>query len=216
MPNPVVHFEITGADGSALQNFYQELFDWKIDANNQWQYGVVETGGDGGINGGIAGNEDGAGWRACHGLCRGRRHAGLPRQGRAPGRHCSHAGHRDARHHAWELHEPDGVINRAMNGSLTDLRLGTAVDSNLYDATMKQRATISQDHERPHPWSGRWRIFLPVPSPSSSPTSRGVPRSGSGTAQRWRSFVLAEDLSEAQKPREPPALAAVSAPLRRP
>lgn len=60
MPNPVVHFEITGADGSALQNFYRDLFDWKIDTNNEWQYGVVETGGDGGINGGIAGNQDGA------------------------------------------------------------------------------------------------------------------------------------------------------------
>lgn len=60
MPNPVVHFEITGADGSALQNFYRELFDWKIDSNNEWQYGVVETGGEGGINGGIAGNEGGA------------------------------------------------------------------------------------------------------------------------------------------------------------
>ena len=60
MPNPVVHFEITGADGSALQNFYRELFDWKIDSNNEWQYGVVETGGEGGINGGIAGNQDGA------------------------------------------------------------------------------------------------------------------------------------------------------------
>ena len=59
MPNPVVHFEIMGPDGSALQNFYRELFDWKIDTNNQWQYGVVETGGDGGINGGIAGNQDG-------------------------------------------------------------------------------------------------------------------------------------------------------------
>ncbi len=51
MPNPVVHFEITGADGPALQSFYQDLFDWKIDANNQWQYGIVETGGEGGING---------------------------------------------------------------------------------------------------------------------------------------------------------------------
>ena len=60
MPNPVVHFEITGADGSALQSFYRDLFDWKIDANNEWQYGVVETGGDGGINGGIAENQDGA------------------------------------------------------------------------------------------------------------------------------------------------------------
>jgi predicted enzyme related to lactoylglutathione lyase len=60
VPNPVVHFEITGADGSALQNFYRDLFDWKIDANNEWQYGVVETGGEGGIAGGIAGNQDGA------------------------------------------------------------------------------------------------------------------------------------------------------------
>jgi len=60
VPNPVVHFEITGADGSALQNFYRELFDWRIDANNEWQYGVVEKGGDSGIGGGIAGNQDGA------------------------------------------------------------------------------------------------------------------------------------------------------------
>jgi predicted enzyme related to lactoylglutathione lyase len=60
VPNPVVHFEITGVDGSALQNFYRDLFDWKIDANNEWQYGVVETGGEGGIAGGIAGNQDGA------------------------------------------------------------------------------------------------------------------------------------------------------------
>ena len=59
MPNPVVHFEITGADGSALQSFYRDLFDWKIDANNEWQYGMVETGGEGGIPGGIfAGGED--------------------------------------------------------------------------------------------------------------------------------------------------------------
>ena len=60
MPNPVVHFEIIGADGSALQSFYRDLFDWKIDANNEWQYGMVETGGEGGINGGIGGEP---GWR---------------------------------------------------------------------------------------------------------------------------------------------------------
>jgi uncharacterized protein len=60
VPNSIVHFEITGADGSALQNFYRDLFDWKIDPNNEWQYGVVETGGGGGINGGITGNQDGA------------------------------------------------------------------------------------------------------------------------------------------------------------
>ena len=60
MPNPVVHFEITGADGPALQSFYRDLFDWKIDANNEWQYGTVEAGGEGGINGGIAGDPDGS------------------------------------------------------------------------------------------------------------------------------------------------------------
>ena len=60
MPNPVVHFEIAGADGTALQTFYRDLFDWKIDTNNEWHYGMVETGGDGGINGGITGNQDGA------------------------------------------------------------------------------------------------------------------------------------------------------------
>ena len=60
MGNPVVHFEVSGKDAAKLQTFYRALFDWKIDTNNQWQYGVVETGGDGGINGGIAGNQDGA------------------------------------------------------------------------------------------------------------------------------------------------------------
>ncbi len=59
MPNPVVHFEIMGPDGAALQNLYRELFGWKVDTNNEWQYGMVETGGEGGINGGIAGNSDG-------------------------------------------------------------------------------------------------------------------------------------------------------------
>lgn len=52
MPNPVVHWEITGPKGKELQGFYAKLFDWKIDANNPMDYGMVDTGGDG-INGGI-------------------------------------------------------------------------------------------------------------------------------------------------------------------
>lgn len=52
MPNPVVHWEITGPKGKELQSFYARLFDWKIDANNPMDYGMVDTGGDG-INGGI-------------------------------------------------------------------------------------------------------------------------------------------------------------------
>lgn len=52
MPNPVVHFEITAREGKELQVFYGSLFDWKIDANNEWNYGMVDTEA-GGINGGI-------------------------------------------------------------------------------------------------------------------------------------------------------------------
>lgn len=53
MGKPVVHWEVTGKDGKRLQKFYAELFDWKVDANNPMEYGVVDTGGKG-INGGIA------------------------------------------------------------------------------------------------------------------------------------------------------------------
>ena len=54
MPNPVVHFEILGKEPEKLQNFYRDLFDWKIDADNPMNYGVVDTG-DGGMMGGIGG-----------------------------------------------------------------------------------------------------------------------------------------------------------------
>jgi hypothetical protein len=53
MPNPVVHFEILGRDGPALQSFYAELFGWKVDASNPLHYGTVEAQGRG-IGGGIA------------------------------------------------------------------------------------------------------------------------------------------------------------------
>jgi predicted enzyme related to lactoylglutathione lyase len=53
MGRPVIHFEIAGKDATKLQQFYAELFDWKIDANNPMNYGAVETGEEGGINGGI-------------------------------------------------------------------------------------------------------------------------------------------------------------------
>ncbi len=53
MPNPVVHFEIEGKDGPKLQQFYADLFGWKIDANNPMAYGIVDNAGEG-INGGVA------------------------------------------------------------------------------------------------------------------------------------------------------------------
>ncbi|CAN5199645.1 VOC family protein [soil metagenome] len=53
MTDPVVHFEVVGRDGAALQSFYTQMFGWQIDANNPMQYGVVPPS-EGGIGGGIA------------------------------------------------------------------------------------------------------------------------------------------------------------------
>jgi len=60
MPNPVVHFEVVGKDGKKLQDFYSRAFDWKIDANNPMDYGIIEAQG-GGIGGGIGPTPEGAG-----------------------------------------------------------------------------------------------------------------------------------------------------------
>jgi uncharacterized protein len=57
--NPVIHFEVLGKDGTALQKFYRDLFDWKIDASNPMKYGIVEAG-EGGIGGGVASSSDGS------------------------------------------------------------------------------------------------------------------------------------------------------------
>ncbi len=59
MPHPVVHFEIIGNDGPAIQKFYGDLFDWKITVDDKFNYGMVETGGAGGINGGISADSHG-------------------------------------------------------------------------------------------------------------------------------------------------------------
>ncbi len=54
MPNPIVHFEIMGKNGKKLQEFYSNLFGWKIDANNPMNYGLAFTkDGQTGIDGGI-------------------------------------------------------------------------------------------------------------------------------------------------------------------
>lgn len=53
MPNPVVHFEIMARGNvDEVRKFYADAFDWKIDANNPMNYGLVDPG-DGGIRGGI-------------------------------------------------------------------------------------------------------------------------------------------------------------------
>jgi len=58
MSYPVVHFEINGSDGAKLQQFYANLFGWKINADNPMNYGMVDNGGEG-INGGISGSDQG-------------------------------------------------------------------------------------------------------------------------------------------------------------
>lgn len=60
MPNPVVHWEIIGNDAKQLQAFYASLFDWKVDSNNEWDYGMVDKQADNGIAGGIGASPDGA------------------------------------------------------------------------------------------------------------------------------------------------------------
>jgi len=62
---PVVHFEIIGKDAKKLQNFYGKLFEWKINADNPMNYGMVEAVangkdvGKGSIGGGISAAEPG-------------------------------------------------------------------------------------------------------------------------------------------------------------
>jgi uncharacterized protein len=62
MPNPVTHFEIVGKDGKALQDFYANLFGWKVDANNPMNYGMVEAQDGHGVGGGISAGEGDESW----------------------------------------------------------------------------------------------------------------------------------------------------------
>lgn len=53
MGNPVVHFEITAKGVESLHAFYGKVFGWKINADNPFKYGMVDTGAGSGIGGGI-------------------------------------------------------------------------------------------------------------------------------------------------------------------
>ena len=64
MGHPVVHFEVIGKDGKALQDYYSQLFGWEIDAANEMNYGLIDREGNQsesgiGIGGGIAGGPEG-------------------------------------------------------------------------------------------------------------------------------------------------------------
>ena len=53
MANPVVHWELMSKDPAKVSEFYEKVFAWKIQHYPEMDYRVVETGGQGGINGGI-------------------------------------------------------------------------------------------------------------------------------------------------------------------
>lgn len=64
MGHPVVHFEVIGRDGEALNRYYGELFGWRIDAANPMRYGIVEREGNVnaegvGIGGGVGRGPEG-------------------------------------------------------------------------------------------------------------------------------------------------------------
>jgi predicted enzyme related to lactoylglutathione lyase len=50
----VVWWEVQSKDPARAQQFFGELFGWKVDSNNPMSYGMVEAGKDG-IGGGIGG-----------------------------------------------------------------------------------------------------------------------------------------------------------------
>lgn len=53
MGRPVVHFEFWSPDPAKVSSFYEKTFGWKIQHIPQMDYRLVDTGGQGGINGGI-------------------------------------------------------------------------------------------------------------------------------------------------------------------
>ena len=61
MPNPVVHWEISSTQPAKIQEFFKNLFDWHVDADNPMNYGVVDAHVEGSISGGIGPTQGGPG-----------------------------------------------------------------------------------------------------------------------------------------------------------
>ena len=53
MGSPVVHWEFWSESPAAISDFYRKVFDWDVKHIPEMDYHLVETGGKGGINGGI-------------------------------------------------------------------------------------------------------------------------------------------------------------------
>lgn len=61
MPNPVVHFEIIGADPARLRAYYGELFGWSFDVGDTVSAEVSEPGAYGFVGAEVAGFNGGVG-----------------------------------------------------------------------------------------------------------------------------------------------------------
>ena len=53
MGKPVVHWEFWSENPKEVGDFYAQVFEWNTRHIPEMQYTLVETGGEGGINGGI-------------------------------------------------------------------------------------------------------------------------------------------------------------------
>jgi uncharacterized protein len=53
MGRPIVHWELWSQDPDRASEFYERVFDWTIRHIPEMDYRLVETGGEGSINGGI-------------------------------------------------------------------------------------------------------------------------------------------------------------------
>ena len=54
----VIHVEVVGKDGAALQRFYSDVFGWQLDTNNPGGYGMLRQGE---LSGGIGTDQNGGG-----------------------------------------------------------------------------------------------------------------------------------------------------------
>ncbi len=60
MAAKIIHVEVVGKDGPALQRFYTNLFGWNLDTSNAGGYGIA-SGKENGVDTGIGATPDGSG-----------------------------------------------------------------------------------------------------------------------------------------------------------
>jgi predicted enzyme related to lactoylglutathione lyase len=58
MASTVIHVEVVGKDGPAIQKFYSGAFGWKLDTNNPGGYGMLRSD-DQALTGGFGASQDG-------------------------------------------------------------------------------------------------------------------------------------------------------------